>query len=566
MTTKFISATTGAESLLSANPSRRGFLAFAGGAASLLLVGCGADGNPAVSAKSGGAPVKGGTLKFAWLGAPESIDPQINSSFAGANFSNNIVDRLLFQDRDTGEFSPWLATKWEYNDDITEYTFTLREDVTFSDGTKFNATSVKNNLDQFFNGDEALGILPNGKSYLGPYQETQVVSDYVVKVRFSAPNASFLQLSAHSGTGNISFLADKTLKSSAEDRLKPENVISTGPFIVTEYVPKVRTVITRRNDYTWAPAALGHEGPAYLDKIEFITIPEASVRVGALQSGDVPAAFDILPTDEQVLTAQGFELTARINPGFTLGWQFNLSLAPTNDINVRRAIVAATDRPGFKKTLLSNSEGEAHSVLTDGVPGFADYSQGALKYDLDLAKKLLDDAGWQPGADGIRAKDGVKLQLKGTGNILVPDARVTYEATQAALKSIGVEVEIVFDPRNIPAEQLTAEYHLANINRGRNDVAVLNTQLNPDRGNGAVIPADFPDRARIVKTFDALDTATGAAQAPLAKAVQDLIHEELVLVDPQFQTSQVAAAKGVQNIYLDGADRLLFLTTWVGGK
>ncbi|GAA1011578.1 ABC transporter substrate-binding protein [Acrocarpospora pleiomorpha] len=564
MTTKFIAAPT--DPLLSATPSRRGFLALAGATVSLLLVGCGTDGTSAVGTKSGGAPVKGGTLKFAWLGAPETIDPQVNSSFAGANLSNNIVDRLLFQDRDTGEFSPWLATKWEYNDDITEYTFTLREDVTFSDGTKFNATSVKNNLDQFFNGDEALGILPNGKSYLGPYKETEVVGDYVVKVRFSAPNASFLQLTAHSGTGNIGFLADKTLKSSAEDRLKPENVIGTGPFTVTEYVPKVRTVIARREDYAWAPAALGHQGPAYLDKIEFITIPEASVRVGALQSGDVPAAFDILPTDEKVLTAQGFELTARINPGFTLGWQFNLSLAPTDDINVRRAIVAATDRAGFKKTLLSESEGEAHSVLTDGVPGFADYSQGALKYDLDLARKLLDDAGWKPGADGIRAKDGVKLKLKGTGNVLVPDARVTYEATQAALKSIGVDVEIVFDPRNIPAEQLTAQYHLANINRGRNDVAVLNTQLNPDRGNGAVIPADFPDRARIVETFNALDTATGAAQAPLAKAVQDLIHEELVLVDPQFQTSQVAAAKGVRDIYLDGADRLIFLSTWVGGE
>ncbi|MEV0707861.1 ABC transporter substrate-binding protein [Nocardia aurea] len=566
MTDAFRSAAAGADSLISTTTGRRGFLALAGAVGGLLLVGCSADGNSAVNTTSGGTPVRGGTLKFAWLGAPESIDPQVNSSFAGANFSNNIVDRLLFQDRDTGALSPWLATKWEYNDTITEYTFTLREDVTFSDGTKFNATSVKNNLDQFYFGDEALSIKPNGKSYLGPYKETQVVSEFVVKVLFNAPNASFLQLTAHSGTGNISFLADRTLKSSAKDRLNPANVIGTGPFVVTEYVPKERTVIVRREDYKWSPPALKHEGPAYLDRIEFITIPEASVRVGALQSGDVPASFDILPTDEKVVTAQGFELTSRTVPGFTLGWQFNLSLAPTDDINVRRAIVAATNRAGYKKALLSPSEGEAHSVLTDKVPGFVDYSQGALKYDPERAKKLLDDAGWKPGADGIREKNGVKLKLKGTGNILVPDARVTYEATQAALKAIGIDVEIVFDSQNIPAKQITAEFHLANINRARNDVAVLNTQLNPDRGNGSVIPENHPDRARIVKTFNALDTAIGAAQIPLAKAVQDLIHEEFVLVNPQFQTSQVAATKGVGNIYLDGSGRLLFVDSWVSGK
>src|SRR5690606_36503255 len=165
-----------------------------------------------------GTPVRGGTLKFAWLGAPESIDPQENSSFACASFSNNIVDRLLIQDRDTGKLSPWLTTTWEHNDTLTEFVFTLREDVTFSDGTKFDARSVKDNLDQFYYGDPALNIKPNGRSYLGPYTETQILGEHMVKVVFSAPNASFPQLAAHSGTGNISFLAERTLRSSAEQR------------------------------------------------------------------------------------------------------------------------------------------------------------------------------------------------------------------------------------------------------------------------------------------------------------------------------------------------------------
>ncbi len=195
------------------------------------------------------------------------------------------------------------------------------------------------------------------------------------------------------------------------------------------------------------------------------------------------AAFDILPTDEAVLEAQGYDITSRTIAGLNLGWNINTSLEPTNDINVRRAIVRATNRPGFKDTILAPpSEGQAKSVLAHHIQGAIDYTDDVLGYDLDESRRLLDEAGWKVGADGIREKDGKNLTLKATGHYLVPNSRYTYESIQASLKEIGVDLDFQFDASNIPTDQINKEYHLINTNRSRNDPAILNVNFNPDRG------------------------------------------------------------------------------------
>ncbi|MDF3304593.1 ABC transporter substrate-binding protein, partial [Rhodococcus sp. T2V] len=314
----------------------------------------------------------------------------------------------------------------------------------------------------------------------------------------------------------------------------------------------------------WGAPGLNHEGPAYLDQVEFVTIPEASVRTGALQSGDVQAAFDILPTDETVLEAQGFDITSRTIAGLNLGWNINTGLEPTNDINVRRAIVRATNRAGFKDTVLAPSEGQAKSVLAAHVQGSTDYTDNVLKFDLEESKRLLDEAGWKVGTDGIREKDGKRLTLRATGHYLVPNSRYTYESIQASLEEIGVDLDFQFDASNIPTDQVNKEYHLINTNRSRNDPAILNVNFNPDRGNSARIPADFPDRQRIADTLEALESTLDPTQrAALTEQAQELVLDEYVLYDPVFEPSQVAASKGVHDIDLDATSRLHFLRTWI---
>lgn len=531
--------------------------------AALVLAACGSSVDTGAGS-GGGEPQPGGVLKFALLGSTESLDPHLNTSFAASNYGNSVFDKLTWQDPETGEIGPWLAQSWEINGDYTEFTFTLRDGVTFSDGTPFDAEIVKKNFDQYVFGDPALGIKPNGATHLRSYTGSEVLAENIVKIAFAQPSASFLQFISYSGNNQPGILGEKTLRADAEQRLDPANIVGTGPFVVSEYVPNEKTVLTKRADYTWGPPGLKHEGPAYLDAIEFITIPEASVRTGALQSGEVHAAFDILPTDEAVLERQGFDITSRRIAGVNLGWNINTGLAPTNDINVRRAIIHATDRAGFKETILAPSEGAATSALAGHVQGSLDQTGDALRYDPEESKRLLDAAGWRVGADGIREKDGKKLRLRATGHRLVPNSRYVYEATQAALKEVGIDLDFLFDATNVPTAQINAEYHLINTNRSRNDAAILNVNFNPTRTNGAQIPQDFPERQRIIDTLEALDsTLDPAARAELIKAAQDLVHGEFALFDPVFEPSQVAASKGVYGIDLDATSRLYFLRTWL---
>lgn len=544
----------------SAGPLRRlrgtfgALLLFSG----LALAGCGG------GAEAAGDPESGGTLRLALLGSPESLDPHLNTTFAASNYGNSVFDKLTWQNPDTGDVEPWLATEWVTNDDFTRFTFTLRDDVTFSDGTGFDATSVKNNLDQYVFGDESLDIKPNGATHLHGYTESIVESEHEVTVVFDQPSAGFLQFVSYSGNNQFGILGEATLESNAEERLDPANIVGTGPFTVSEYTPDEKVVLHRRDDYDWGPAGLDHQGPAYLEAVELITIPEASVRTGALQSGDVQAAFDILPTDEPVLEASGFDITSRTIPGVNLGWNLNTSVAPTDDVDVRRAIIRATNRALFKETLLADTEEEATSALASSVQGYADFSDTALRYDLDEARTLLDDAGWIVGEDGIREKDGERLELKATSHILVPNSRVVYEAIQAELRDIGVEVEILFDSRNVPVEQLRAEYHLLNTNRSRNDPSMLNVNFNPERTNGAVIGEDFEGRAELIEALDLIETTLDPdLRANYTRTGQELVLDEYALFNPVFEPSQVAASTGVNDLHLDATARLYFLTTWL---
>src|SRR5205085_11601254 len=110
---------------------------------------------------SEGTPVTGGTLKFAVQSAPKNIDPHNgSSSFSEGLVIVNIADKLVYQDPATGKLEPWLATKWTTNKDSTKFDFTLREDVTFSDGTPLTADVVKKNFDLLGHGDKTLGVIP----------------------------------------------------------------------------------------------------------------------------------------------------------------------------------------------------------------------------------------------------------------------------------------------------------------------------------------------------------------------------------------------------------------------
>lgn len=546
-------------------------LAIAALIVSWLLIGRSGDATAASAPVDDGTPVAGGTLEFASIDYQRSPDPQLGTNYAESIIGNNVTDKLTWQDPETGEITPWLATSWEVNNDLTEFTFHLRDDVTFSDGTPFNAEAVKANYDQYVHGDEALGIKPNGAVLFPGYLETVVEDEFTATIRFQNPIASFLQATSFTANSQPGFLALSTLAKSADERTDPKNVIGTGPFVYEEWTEQVRTVLVKRDDYNWAPPAVGHEGAAYLDKIVFNVIPESSVRTGSLRSGEIDATLDVGTTDEAPLTSEGFKIISRPVSGTAIFFNFNASLAPTNDIAVRKAIQLGWNREAIEKTVLTDSYSIATSVLGPSVPGYKDYSDDLLHYDATAAEEILDDAGWKIGDDGIRVKDGKRLELKLLGISNLVANKPAYESIQQDLKAIGIDLQLAVLPlADYAAAQATAatDYNVVAANRSRNDPAVLNLQYSPVLGNANYLPKDFDGYDDIVTTLGKLElTLDPEERSDFAADAQDALLEEYALVNPVYNPSQVVAhAPHVHGILFDAQSRNHFVDAWLSDK
>ncbi|MGI3786673.1 MAG: ABC transporter substrate-binding protein, partial [Janthinobacterium lividum] len=282
----------------------------------LLAAGCGAGTTNAGSVSQSGAPHSGGTLDLAFWpdnAAFACVDPFQTYWIEHRTVIRNFADSLTDQDPATGRIVPWLATSWKVSGSGKSYTFTLRDGVTFSDGTPLDAAAVKTSFD----GDAALlKQLPTayGGVYIAGYAGTDVLDDHTVRVRFSTPNAAFLQATS---TTNLAILAPSSYTRTPEERCLGQ-VVGSGPFTLDYYRPTEGIELSRRPGYAWGSRLNAHTGDAYLDHILVSYVAEDSVRVGNLTSGAVDVAWPRNPFGpEQVaqLEGSGDTVQSRALPG-----------------------------------------------------------------------------------------------------------------------------------------------------------------------------------------------------------------------------------------------------------
>lgn len=207
-----------------------------------------------------------------------------------------VVDSLTDQDPKTGKIVPWLAKSWDVSSDATTFTFRLRSGVTFSDGSKLTAQVVKDNFDAVPKLG-ALGTLAEG--YLSGVKSTTVVAPLTVKVTFSQPNAQFLQATS---THSLGIESSASVKRTPQQKCS-DGVIGSGPFVLKQYVQNQSITLAKRTGYAWGSSRWSKNGEAYLDKLVFKVVPEAGVRAGSLQSGQVDAISTVGKANEAALGA-----------------------------------------------------------------------------------------------------------------------------------------------------------------------------------------------------------------------------------------------------------------------
>jgi peptide/nickel transport system substrate-binding protein len=484
----------------------------------------------AAGALADDAPKPGGTLIVARQNQAQCIDPQQDNYGYGSFDGRELVDSLTDQSySDPTRFAPWLAASWEINKDASSYVFHLRKDVTFSDGTKLDAQIVKDNFD-------TLAKIPGaaGASYLRDATVT-VVDPATVRIDFKEPNVPFL---AASSTPELGIVAPATLAKSAEQRCH-DGVVGTGPFVIESITYNEQAVFDRRKGYNWASPLRGHQGEAYLDKIVYKVIPEANVRTGALTSHQVHLIEAVSEDDATALEKEGFALIKVPGLGTAVNLLINTSRGILADKQVRLALQHAINRKEVNDLAFSGYKIPATGVLTAHTPYYLDQSAD-LGFDPELAKRLLDGAGWKQGADGLRSKDGKPLLIT-VSFYSAPINKAFLEVVQQELRDVGID------------------FRLRPLTGGAYDAALLAGDYDLHRWEWSLADADVLRQVYSTKTLNRFRLpADNGIDAPLdaQRAVADPVARKQ-LTDAAQKTiiAEAYALPVFDSVYLWAADK-----------
>ncbi len=381
----------------------------------------------------GADPAPGGTLVVGLDQEPPTLDPHASPSAVTYQVIASVTESLLFQSLD-GKLHPWLAESWATSADGKSVTFKLRRDVKFHDGTPFNAAAVKFNFDRIVDPKFKAGT---ARAQLAGYAESKVLDEHTVQVSFQAPYAPFLTYAA---AGTLSLVSPKAVREMGDEvHTRP---IGSGPFMVKEYVAKDHATIVRNPGYTRKAPWSDRAGPAYLDAIVWKFIPEAGTRVTTLESGETQGIY-LVPA--QALPRLERNASVRVErmpwPGVPRIWLLNVTKPPLDDVRVRQAINHAIDKEAFLSVVYKGIALKAAGPLTAAMlddPALRQY----YRYDPGKARALLGEAGWQPGADGIRAKGGQRLEIVLNAIEYGGGVDPTIQLIQSAVREVGVDLRI----------------------------------------------------------------------------------------------------------------------------
>ncbi len=291
-------------------------------------------GGAVVDASDAGDPVDGGEITVGLEAETNSWLPGTgNFGNPGYNVAYAIYDPLMKRTPD-GDVQPYLAESMEPNEDLTEWTLTLRPDVTFHDGTPLNAQALKTIWDEYL-------VAPgsNLASNLAEVTSLEVVDDLTVTYKLKAPNAAFPDLLSDPAGWPFS----PTAAAAAGDDAG-SNPVGTGPF---EFVSWQRdnALVVEKNENYW------QEGLPHLDKITFRPIPDEDTRLSSLQSGDIDAMQSLRQsTVDRARDVEGvdnYEFLGN-NSG---GSNFNTARPPFDDLRVRKALALALDQEALIEVL-----------------------------------------------------------------------------------------------------------------------------------------------------------------------------------------------------------------------
>jgi len=507
--------------------SRRQFLQYSAvGLSAALLTACApttapATGGAAPEATAGsgeaaaaGSPTQGGTLRLMGHQEVAGMGPNDSTASVQQVVVYAIHNTVVFLD-ETLVTKGQLAESFEVAEDGLTYTFNLVEGVKFHDDTDFSSKDVKYTFDYYRNPDNAATII---FSFTG-VDSVEAPDDKTIIVHMATVNASSLVGWAQTGIVQSEYHAKV-----GEDTYSTAP-IGTGAFKLKNWVPaEVVELEAFENHF---------RGRSHIDGIRQEVVPDASVRTIGLESGTSDAnLWPLLVEDSKRLADDPKFIVIKTATDGIKHIPLNNKLPQLSDKLVRQALLTALDRQRIVDELWNGAATVAHSSYSPKFDFYSISNKPETKhydFNADGAKALLDQAGWAPGADGIREKDCTRLSFTCTTITGDTARRPIAELAQQMFAAVGVEMKLEEAPVSAILEALP---------KGDMDASLFNWtygSVDPDPGDtlltgGASNFSSFSN-ARVDELIAmGLQHVKPEDRQPIYKEIQEIVVEEVPIL------------------------------------
>jgi len=378
----------------------------------------------------GATPVKGGTLKIA-ASSIQQLDPYKTAANDETNICGLVFDPLVIIGKDNFKPRPHLAQKWE-TPDANTWIFHLRKGVYFQEGNEVfkkgarrevTADDVVYSIERFLKVSTAFT--------LGDIKSVKALDRYTVEIKTPVPNP-FL-VADPNRIASVGIVPREAIEKLGEDGFA-RRPIGSGPFALKSFATDQGAMLERNPNY-WLPV--------YLDKVEFVVIPDPTVQILALTAGEVDIVPYLFNLDSMASVAKNPKLITLSRGGSYRGLGFNVTKPPFDEFEVRDAISKAMDIDAAFNAVVAPHGERAYGQCAPWLPHGYDTSLKSLwKYDPKEAAAILNKAGFRDtNGDGILDRNGkpLKVEIKTIAGSQV--RTLTILATQ--LRKIGVDASIL---------------------------------------------------------------------------------------------------------------------------
>ncbi len=321
------------------------------------------------------APVHAATLRFGLAEDPDALDPTLARSFTSRMVFAALCDKLVDVGPDL-RIVPQLATKWSLSPDGRTMTMVLRPGVLFQDGEHLDAKAVKYNIERPL-------TMPGSqrRSEIAPIDSVEVVDDLTFKIHLKQPYAPLLAQFTDRAGMMVSPKAAEALGSRFASA-----PVCAGPYRFVERVPQSRIVVERFPDY-W------NKDQIHVDRIEFVPIPDATVRLTNLRAGQLDLIERVAPTDMPQITR---DPKLKVGSTLSLGFEDIRFIAkpgtPLADPRVREAFDLSIDRNALNQVVFGGQFVPGNQWVAPTNPNYV-RAYPIAKRDVQRAKGLLAEAG-----------------------------------------------------------------------------------------------------------------------------------------------------------------------------